>query len=165
MRPQDGERKPQHPEAASLRGNSICTLGTVYTSLFFYQPLTTRGHSAWATPLPAPALAQAAKPHLSPPPAPPAPTAQPGPLPGTRRGSTAGVRAGQKTAFISSLVVVSLLNQADIGHPHCVPRGVLCCEPPLDAASLKAIRGSLPVSQARVVLRCSPRKQEFLFFL
>lgn len=51
------------------------------------------------------------------------------------------------------------------GHPHCAPQGgALLCEPPRDAGSLKAIRGSLPVSQARAVLRCSPRKQSFFFF-
>lgn len=38
------------------------------------------------------------------------------------------------------------------------------CEPPRDVGSLKAIRGSLPVGQARAVLRCSPRKQSFFFF-
>lgn len=40
----------------------------------------------------------------------------------------------------------------------------MLCEPPRDAGSLKAIRGSLPVSHARAVLCCSPRKQSFFSF-
>lgn len=121
---------PQHPQSTSLRGNSICTLGTVYTVFFLSAPRPPKATAPGPCHLPATALAPGSE------------TLSLLPRPRQLRPHSHGlfrapggaprsppVRAGEKTACNSSLVLFSLRKRTP-GHPHCAPRGVLCCVNP-----------------------------------
>lgn len=131
--PQDGERKPQHPESASLRGNYLHTWDSFY-SLFSISPSTARGHSAWAPPPSSSCPGPRPQSPISPPLHTHSHHTAPGLLwaPGGAPRSPE-VSAGEKTAFLSSLVLFSLHKRASgrrLDTFTVLPGGVLCCVNP-----------------------------------
>lgn len=157
---------PQHPKSTSLRGNSICTLGTVYTVFFLSAPRPPKATAPGPCHLPATALAPGSEAlSLLPRPCQLRPHSQglfraPGGAP-----RSPPVRAEEKTACNSSLVLFSLRKRTP-GHPHCAPRGVLCCvNPPMRRWFSKGNKGQLARQPSQSGTTLFTQETEFLFFL